>query len=298
MSKGATSDVFPYAGQAVIEGVMFRGERTCSVTVRLPENGVRTTSRPVPASLNRLRRVPLFRGVVLLVETMTLGLWALRVSEKLSKGQDLTDTSGAGTAGRVMAVLAGALGLFFLFPFAIASALEARFGMTPGEAGVLEGFLRIATLVAYVVVIGRLRVVRRVFAFHAAEHMVARAHQDGVPLRLEEVRRQSRLLPWCGTTLVLTVLVAGTVVFAVINLFSLGWEWAVASRVLLPPVIAAFTMEAMAFSGRAVGGAPMRVLAFPGLLLQRLTTRPPSDDQIAVAIEALQVVIAQDQRNS
>ncbi|MDA1095881.1 MAG: DUF1385 domain-containing protein [Chloroflexi bacterium] len=285
---------FLYAGQAVIEGIMFRGERSCTVTVRTPSGELTTVSRPVPSALNRLRRTPLTRGIVLLGETLVLGLWALRLSDQISRGVVGGGTSRAAAGGRTVAILLAGIGLFFVLPFATAVALASVLGFGSTSQHVAEGALRVTTLLTYVIAIGRIPAIQRSFAYHAAEHMVGHAYQSRIGMTTEQVRGMSPYLPWCGTTLLLLVFGLGSLAFAGIGVVSPGPGTAIAARVALPPIIASLALESMALASAAGAGPIIRAIAYPGMLLQRLTTREPSDEQLDLAIQAFQRAIAND----
>ena len=149
-------------------------------------------------------------------------------------------------------------------------------------------------MVGYVAAIGMMRDIRRVYAYHGAEHMAVHAHEAGLPLNVENVRRFGTPHPRCGTAFLLTVVVVSVAVFIAFSLLELSWWWRIASRILLLPVIAAVSYEVIRFSGRHQGSVVGMILAAPGLWLQRLTTRQPDDEQIEVAIRAMETAVAAD----
>ena len=292
-----------YGGQAVIEGVMIRGRDFFSLAVRRDDGSIEDLQQRLSPIYNgRLRRVPLVRGVLTLIETLVLGIKALQISADLaatSPSEKKAD-GGEGIPGWMMGVtlafsLTFGIALFFLLPLGVVRLLEPYIGSgLVSEA--IEGALRLAILVGYVAAIGMMRDIRRVYAYHGAEHMTVHAHEAGLPLNVDNVRKFGTPHPRCGTAFLLTVVVVSVAVFIAFSLLELSWWWRIASRILLLPVIAAVSYEVIRFSGRHQTAAIGKILALPGLWLQRLTTREPDDAQIEVAIRAMETAVAADTR--
>ena len=287
---------FFYGGQAVIEGVMIRGRRSFSLAVRRLNGDVSTISEPLSqVYTGRLRRVPLVRGVLVLVETLALGLKALNRSATMA----MEDQTGENEEipGWIMGVtmtiaFALGIGLFFIMPLFAVRPLEGSISSDP-LVNLIEGLIRLVVLVAYIGGIGLLRDIKRVFAYHGAEHMAVHTHEAGLPLEVENVRRFPTAHPRCGTAFLLTLAVVAILVFAFVGRSPL-W-WLVSSRIVLLPVIAATSYEIIRFSGAHQRNVLTRLITYPGLLLQRLTTRKPDDSQIEVAIHAMRTAVAADQ---
>ena len=288
-----------YGGQAIIEGVMIRGLRHAVVSVRVPSGEISTRRIDVPGwAGGRMRSIPYLRGIVVLLETLIVGMRALSLSAALAieeePGSD-QDAEGLGTFSMaIMLVFALALGvgLFFLMPLFASKGLESA-GLSAVGANAVEGLLRLGAFLAYVWLIGRLSEIQRVLAYHGAEHMVVSAHDRGEPLTIESARRHSTAHPRCGTAFLLTVIVVSIVLFMFIPREPLALV--VSSRILLIPVIAAVSYEFIRFAGRHPGNRLVRLLVTPSLLLQKLTTRPPDDTQIEVALEALHEAVRIDE---
>ena len=162
----------------------------------------------------------------------------------------------------------------------------------------IEGGLRLAILVGYVAIIGSMREIRRVYAYHGAEHMTVHAFEAGLPLSVDNVRLFGTPHPRCGTAFLLTVVVVSVVVFIGFAVLESSWWWRIASRILLLPIIAAVSYEVIRFSGRHQTAIIGKAIAAPGLWLQRLTTREPDDSQIEVAIRAMETAVAADTTSS
>ncbi len=289
-----------YGGQAVIEGVMIRGRDFFSLAVRREDGSIKDLQQRLnPIYNGRLRRVPLARGVLTLLETLILGIRCLQISADLAAASPSDNKAGnEGIPGWIMgATLAISLifgiGLFFLLPLGVVRLLEPMIGSgLLSEA--IEGVLRLGILVGYVAVIGAMRDIRRVYAYHGAEHMTVHAHEAGLPLNVDNVRKFGTPHPRCGTAFLLTVVLVSVAVFIAFALLEASWWWRIASRILLLPVIAAVSYEVIRFSGRHQAALIGKALATPGLWLQRLTTREPDDAQIEVAIRAMETAVAAD----
>jgi len=278
-----------YGGQAVIEGVMVRGPHTMAVAVRRPDGTIAVKSQALGGLYTGLlRRVPFVRGVVVLWETMALGIRALGYSAQVASGEDESEASGAHIWGTMAVAFVLVAAVFFAGPVLLTRWLEGTLGGT--GAVVVEGLLRLGLFLAYILAVGLLPDVRRVFAYHGAEHRTIHAYEAGRPLEVEAVRPFPNAHPRCGTGFLLTVMVVALVVFTLLGTPPLWWR--VLSRVVLLPVIASVSYEAIRL-GMLIEGIPLlNWLLKPNLLLQSLTTRDPDDDQIEVALAALQGVLA------
>jgi uncharacterized protein YqhQ len=282
----------PVGGQAVLEGVMMRGVSTWSVAVRKPDGEIDVTSEPLVSWAKRHRglRWPVVRGVVALGESLRIGFRALQLAANAQLGEDdPEEISRASWAIAVIGALAIAIGLFFVVPVAATSLIKDWLGSAI-LFWLVEGILRLAILIGYIVVISRLAELRRVFEYHGAEHKTISCYEAGDELTPARAEAYSRFHPRCGTSFLLIVMVLAIFVFAPIGLPE--WYWLVASRILGIPLIAGLSYEVIKWAGRNRSKAWVRALMWPGLKLQALTTREPDREQLAVAIAALQAVLA------
>lgn len=289
-----------YGGQAVIEGVMIRGRDYFSLAVRREDGSIEDLQERLnPLYNGRVRRWPLVRGVLALIETLVLGIKALQISANIASASPSQEKGGSeGIPGWMMATtlafsLIFGIGLFFLLPLGVVRVLEPSIG-SGLLSEVVEGVLRLVILVGYIAAIGSMREIRRVYAYHGAEHMTVHAYEAGLPLNVDNVRRFGTPHPRCGTAFLLTVVLVSVLVFIAFALLESSWWWRIASRILLLPVIAAVSYEVIRFSGRHQAAMIGKILAAPGLWLQRLTTRDPDDSQIEVAIRAMETAVAAD----
>jgi uncharacterized protein YqhQ len=292
----------PLGGQAVLEGVMMRGVHHWSVAVRKPSaeglGEIEVTSFELTSALSRHRwlRVPVLRGIIALGGSLAVGFKALGISANAQlPEEEATDEPqeipGAVWVGTIVVAMAFAIGLFFLLPLGLTSLVKGQLHSS-ALFWIVEGVVRTAIFLAYMVVLSRIRDLRRVFEYHGAEHKTISCFEAGLELTPSNAQRFSRLHPRCGTSFLLVVMIVSIFVFGAVGLPA--WYWLVATRILGVPVIAGISFEIIKFAGRNRRRSWVRVLMWPGLKLQLLTTREPDLDQLAVAIAALQAVLERE----
>ncbi|ERL03671.1 DUF1385 domain-containing protein [Mitsuokella sp. oral taxon 131] len=275
-------------GQAVIEGVMMRGPGLRATAVRDPQGTIQIETVPVRSISDRfpVLKKPLLRGSVALIESLVMGIRSLSYAAKMAgeEEEQLTDREMAGTVAFALVL---ACVLFIAIPTGAAK-LFRFITEDPVFLNLMEGFLRLAIFLAYIWGISRMKDIRRVFQYHGAEHKTIHCYEAGLPLTVGNVQRFSRLHPRCGTNFLLIVMLVSIFVFAF-----LGWPSLVArilSRVALLPVVAGISYEVIRFAGRSENPVVQTAIK-PGLWLQYLTTRPPEDEMVEVAIESLKAVL-------
>ena len=283
-----------YGGQAVVEGVMMRGPTSVAVAVRRPDGQIVSyTQRLSGLFTSRLRTVPLIRGVAILAESLMLGVralnWASSVASKETDGKVGPERLGPSGWFGLLLTMGIASVLFFLGPVLATFWLDGPLGSAWWSL-LIESALRLVLLIGYVWLIGQSEEIQRIFQYHAAEHQTIHAHEHGPELSVPAVRRHPAEHPRCGTSFLLTVAVVSAVVFIFIGTEPLWWRFA--SRLLLIPFVAGLAYEAIRFGGLHARWPIVRGLFTANLLLQRLTTRPPEDEQIQVALEAFRQVRA------
>jgi uncharacterized protein YqhQ len=302
----------PIGGQAVLEGVMMRGVSTWAVAVRMPSpeqaaggrrmagedaaaGDIRVLSFPLVSALKRHRvlRWPIIRGVVALGESLKLGLAALSISANAQQPAGEKEISRGTWAGTVVLSLALTIGLFFLLPVGITSLFLADALPNAVAFVIVEKLIRITIFLGYLWAISRLKDLHRVFAYHGAEHKTISCYEAGLPLTPANAQRFSRLHPRCGTSFLLIVMIVAVVVFAPLG--TPAWYWLLISRVVGIPLVAGLAFEVIKWFGRNRTKRWARILMTPGMKLQLLTTREPDLAQLAVAIAALEAVLAVEQ---
>jgi uncharacterized protein YqhQ len=284
---------FYYGGQAVIEGVMMRGRKAMVTAVRRPSGELAMDTQPLGGIYaGWMRKTPLLRGVIVLIEVMVLGMKTLLYSANVSLEEEKAEISGWLVWLLVGVSLAVAVVLFFMAPLFLTKLLGSY--ITSSVAfSLVEGLIRVAIMIIYLWAIGLMPDIKRYFAYHGAEHKTVNAYEGGVPLEVEAVKKYSTAHVRCGTSFLFTVVIIAIIVFALVGLHTL-WLL-VLSRIVLLPVIAAFAYEVIYLSGRHTDNALVRVLMAPGRWLQRLTTREPDDGQLEVAISALKRAVELDE---
>lgn len=283
-----------YGGQAVLEGVMIRGPAGIAVAVRAPDGRIVLRSMPLPPR-RRWQRWPLLRGVFILWETLRWGMEALWFSAMVAAGEsEAQEVRDSPLAWLTIAVsFALALGIFLLLPAFLAEGIERALGLSAWIRTTLEGIFRLGLVIGYLAMVGRHPEIRRVFAYHGAEHKVVHALEAGAPLTIAGARPFPTAHPRCGTAFLLTVVVIAAILFAFLPSSTLMERLAL--RLALLPVLAALAYEALWLSARYQHVRLVAALSAPNLWLQRLTTREPDDGMLEVALAALQTARAMEQ---
>jgi uncharacterized protein YqhQ len=305
----ATRDA-PVGGQAVLEGVMMRGVKTWAVAVRKPApedeppgtlGEIAISTFPIKSRKRRRRiaRLPVVRGVVALVESLSIGLRALGISANAQLPADEKDGAEEGSADQeisgaawfftVLVSVVFAIGLFFVVPVGLTSLIKDQLGSSL-LFWVVEGVLRTAIFLGYLMLLSRVRDLRRVFEYHGAEHKVISCYEAEDELVPERAQLYSRLHPRCGTSFLLIVMILAIFVFAPVGLPA--WWILVLTRIVGVPVIAGLSFEVIKWAGRNRRRRWVQLVMWPGLQLQKLTTREPDLDELAVSIASLKAVLA------
>jgi len=299
-----------YGGQAVLEGVMMRGRTFMSVAVRAPDTTIKVQSRPLPRHLygGLIQKIPLVRGITMLWDALGLGMQALMYSADIQMAGQLDADDGSEDRGdgsssaalddepaslskplawtTVIVALIFGVGVFFVTPLAVVGVAEHVLGgASTFWSNLAEGLIRLSLLVGYVALIGTMPDVKRVYAYHGAEHMTIHAWEHNDPLDPAHVGKYPPAHPRCGTAFLLEVVAISIVLFALLG--TPDWWLRVLSRILLIPVIAGIAYELLRLGSKYPNSAFMKAIVAPGLLLQALTTRYPDESQMEVAIASM-----------
>jgi uncharacterized protein YqhQ len=287
---------FNYGGQALIEGVLMRGRDAIAVAVRHPDGDVVWEAERLSDSIVHRHRVagwPFVRGLVVLYETLVIGTKWLARSAAISASGEGVELGGGAVAATLSLSLVFGIGLFFVLPLLLT---QAAAGAAPsvGTLGknLLEGLIRLAIFVAYLVLISRSGEIRRVFQYHGAEHMSIHALEHGDPLTPEHVRRYPTAHQRCGTEFLLVVVIVSILAFSL--LAGQGLVAAVVGRLVLIPVIVAVSYEVLRWGAKHRAQPVVRWIFLPGIWLQSITTRRPDDAMIEVAIVSLEEALRAD----
>ncbi len=282
---------FYYGGQAVVEGVMMRGQDTSVTAVRRTDGKIVVESQILPNIYKgKMRKTPFIRGIIVLLESMVLGIQSIIHSANLALEEENEEISGWMLWLMVAGSIAFAVVLFFLAPLFLTKLFNIESSLL---FNLVDGLIRIAILVAYLGLMGFLPELKKVFSYHGAEHKTVNAYENGVPMETEDVKKFGTAHVRCGTSFTFTVLIIAVLVFSLVGIHQ-TWLMVI-SRIVLIPVISSISYEAIYFSGRHTNNWLVKILSKPGLLLQSLTTREPDEAKLEVAIAALRKVIETEQ---
>jgi uncharacterized protein YqhQ len=276
-------------GQAVIEGVMMRSRNFWALSVRRPDKTISTSvysAQPV-SNKHKFLGWPFIRGMVSLVESMAIGFKALSFSVNEATEEDIKFSKKEMTISILIAVVF-TVGVFFVAPTLIGKSFQA-YVHNSFLYNLLEGIIRILFFLVYIFLVSLLKDIKRLFQYHGAEHKTIAAFENNEELIPEKVRKYSTLHMRCGTNFLLIVMVVAIFVFAVLGKQTIYWR--IISRVVLIPVIAGISYELIKIAGRFSNNKFVHILFYPGLLLQKITTRQPDDMQLEVAIESFNKVL-------
>jgi len=280
---------FPaYGGQAVIEGVMMRGSHSLAIAMRAPNQEIVIHKEPLGGIYkSRLTKIPFLRGLIMLWDALGLGMRALTLSANTQTGED-EKLEGPLLYITLAGSLLFAIALFFLAPAVLGQLSERYLGFDAWLGNLVEGIVRLALLILYIWAIGRMPEIRRVFAYHGAEHKTINTFEAGIELTPENVAKSSVEHPRCGTAFLLTLVVFSVLLFSLLG--PLPTVWRLVSRVVLLPVLAGLAYEYIRWTANHLENPLVKLLVRPNLALQHLTTREPSLDMLEVSIAAFQTM--------
>lgn len=293
-----------YGGQAVIEGVMMRGSRALSVAVRNPQGDIVVHTEPLDARIygGRLAKVPFLRGLTMLWDALGLGIRSLLFSAEVALQEENENKDTNGTPEKVFEgplqwtlvafSLTMSILLFFVLPTFLAHFIERIAGLGESLVAVnfIEGMIRLMLLIGYIWAIGKMADVKRLYGYHGAEHKTINAYEAGAELIPASVAKFPLEHPRCGTAFLLSVVVISILIYSLLPPLDLLPR--ILSRLILLPIIAGIAYEFLKFTAARQGNALIRLITRPNLALQRLTTREPDMDMLAVAIAAFANVLA------
>ena len=283
---------YSYGGQALVEGVLMRGRDAIAVAMRHPDGRIVWAAEPLQSGFrgSRLAKLPLIRGLVVLYETLIVGSrWLVR-SAGLQAADEGVELGKGSIAIMLLITMALVIGLFFLLPLFVASVTTQ--GQSDFLQHLVEGVVRVALFIGYLLLISRAGDIKRVFQYHGAEHMTIHALEHGDPLNVNAVRRYPTAHQRCGTEFLVVVIILSILAFSLI-----GRQEPlimIVSRILLIPVIAAVGYEILRFGARHRGNPIIKALFLPGIWVQAITTKQPTDDMIEVAIVSMEEALRAD----
>jgi uncharacterized protein YqhQ len=286
---------FSYGGQAVMEGVMMRGKKHYSIAVRKETGEITTITKTLSTTLSgRVRKIPLLRGILALIETLIIGVKSLMYSADMFMGEEAKDMKGKSwimgfsmTLGIILA-----LGLFIGIPLALTEYVVKPHVPSNVLVNVANGLIRLVIIIGYMYVIGLLPDVRRVFCYHGAEHKTINALEDGAPLEVAEVQKYGTAHPRCGTSFLLIVMVLAIVAYMFIPRTGILQRFSY--QLVILPAVAAVSYEIIRITARYHTNPIVKLILMPGMFVQSITTKQPDDQQVEVGITALKTAMAAD----
>lgn len=285
---------YDIGGQAVIEGVMMRSKHFWALAVRRPDKIISTKlfKNVSLANKHKVLGFMFIRGVIVLIESMTLGFRSLSYSVNEATEEEVKFSKKEMTISIIIAVIL-AVGIFFVLPTVIGRSFSDFF---PNAIvyNLLEGLIRIGFFLAYILLISQIRDIKRIFQYHGAEHKTIQAYENDEELTPENVKKYSTLHLRCGTSFLLIVMVVAVLVFALLGKQTMLWR--IISRVLLIPVIAGISYEFIKLAGKFSRYRIVNIIFYPGLLIQKITTREPDRSQIEVAISSFRKVLEAEEK--
>lgn len=294
-------------GQAVMEGVMMRGKKVYTVAVRKPDGEIVIDKQPVHTLADRypILRWPILRGVLAFIESMIIGVKTLTYSAEFFETEEEVKPSKVDTwlekklgdklndfliGFTVVVAILLSIGLFMVAPLLITRLIH-NWIPTGRLRSAVEGIIRILLFLSYILLISRMKDIQRVFQYHGAEHKTINCYEKGLPLTVENAKKQTRLHKRCGTSFLLIVMLVSIFIFMLIDIDNMWLRFL--SRIAFVPLIAGLSYEVIRFAGRS-DSFLVRFISYPGMGLQRLTTAEPDEEQLAVAICAMKGVLEEE----
>ena len=281
---------FNYGGQAVMEGVMMRGSKALAVAVRRPDGEITVHTEMLDPKIyaSWVSKVPFVRALTSLWDVLVLGVRTLFYSAEVALGEEAAQFNGPIAWGTLAVSLALGVGLFFVAPLLLVGFVD-RYIESSFLSNIVEGVLRLLIFLAYLWAVGLIPDIRRVFAYHGAEHKTVNAYEAGLELTPENVTRCSTAHYRCGTAFLLSVMVISILVFSLFGRPPMVWR--ILSRIVLIPVVAGIAYEYIKLTNRYRHKRIVQIMAAPNLALQRLTTRQPDESMLEVSVAALKRVL-------
>jgi uncharacterized protein YqhQ len=283
-------DALPnYGGQALVEGVMMRGQKVCAIAARAPDQSILVELQPLGQIYRSwLAKLPFLRGLLILGDALVLGMRALTFSVNVQAEEEQEKVEGLPMVLTLLFSLAVGITLFFILPAGIAYLLEVNFGLAGIGISIVEGLIRLLLLVGYIWGIGFMPEIARVYGYHGAEHKTINAFESGAPMNPESVSRYSREHPRCGTSFLLTVVLFSILIFSLLGPMPIVQR--LVSRILLVPILAMLSYEYIRLIAKFQQSSLIKAIISPNLALQRLTTREPDREMLEVAIAAFEAM--------
>ena len=290
MNPGKNENKLPsYGGQALIEGILMRGRKYVAAAFRAPDGSIHIEEEKLGGIYKtKLSKLPFFRGLVILWDSLSLGMKFLTVSANIQSGEE-EQIEGTALFLTLLISISFSIGLFFVLPSLIIHTMSRFVELSTFAMNIGEGITRLLILVFYLWIIGKASDISRVFAYHGAEHKTINAFENNAVINVKNVKPFPLAHARCGTSFLLTLIVISIIIFSLLGQMPL-WK-RIISRILMVPIIAMFSYEVIKWMGDHSENPLVKAVSYPNLLLQKLTTREPNEEMIEIAITALNKLI-------
>lgn len=286
----AESKMPSYGGQALIEGVLMRGRKYVVASMRAPDGEIVTEYEELQGIYkSKLAKVPFFRGLIILWDSLSLGMKYITLSANIQAEEEDEKIEGTGLFLTILVSIALAVGLFFVLPTFLTELITRLVSLSSFSANIVEGVIRLLILILYIWSIGQAKDIARVFSYHGAEHKTINAYEDEAEITVENVKKYPLAHPRCGTAFLLTLMVLSVVVFSILG--PIPFWLRLFSRIILIPVIAMFSYELIRWMSNHLENPVVRIITAPNLALQSLTTREPDEAILEVAISSFKQLL-------
>lgn len=285
MNQSKNENKLPnYGGQALIEGILMRGRKYVVAAFRAPDGSIHVEEEKLGGIYKtKLAKLPFFRGLVVLWDSMSLGMKYLTLSANIQSEEE-EQIEGASLYLTLLISISFSIGLFFVLPTLLIYLLSRFINLSPTFINFGEGVTRLLILIIYLWLIGKASDISRIFAYHGAEHKTINAYENKVEINIENVKRFPLAHARCGTSFLLTLVVISILIFSLLGPMPL-WK-RIISRILMVPIISMFSYELIKWMGDHSTNIVVKSISYPNLWLQKLTTREPSEDMLEIAITA------------
>ena len=278
-----------YGGQALIEGILMRGRKFVVAAFREPNGAIHIEEEELGGIYKtKISRLPFLRGLVILLDSLSLGMKYLTISANIQSGEE-DQIEGASLLLTLLFSLSFSIGLFFVLPSLFIHILSRNFSLSAIAINLGEGITRLLILIFYLWIIGKTKEISRVFGYHGAEHKTINAFENRIDVNVNNVKQYHLVHARCGTSFLLTLVLISIIIFSFLGPMPL-WK-RIISRVLMVPVITMISYEVIKWMGDNIDNFLVKAISYPNLLLQRLTTREPSEDMIEIAVTAFNRLI-------
>ena len=271
-------------GQAVIEGVMMRSKTKYAIAVRKPNKKISVKKFKLK-DYKKINKIPIIRGIFRFVETLNIGIQGITYSASESMGEEEQINAWEMFLTIIVSIVMTIV-LFYMIPLFLARFITNSTGLL---FNVMDGILRLVIFLIYLLIIAQLPDIKRVFQYHGAEHMTVHCYESGKKLTTKNIKQYSTLHPRCGTNFILIVFIMSLFIFTFIPYR--GYLYRLGTRLLLLPLIAGLSYEFLKFAGKYQENKLIAILTYPGLLLQKITTKKPEDSMIKVAVKSLEAIL-------